>query len=73
MYFWIVASFSPTVLTQNPLDLTLYIQTRFLSYGCDKFLRIYSRGERYGYNMSPKQSLITIQSQHLSLFSESSF
>lgn len=29
------------------LDLTLYIQTSFLSYGCDNFLRIYSRGERY--------------------------
>ncbi|MDK3052761.1 hypothetical protein, partial [Klebsiella michiganensis] len=26
-----------------PLDLTLYIQTPFLSYGCDNFLRIYSR------------------------------
>jgi hypothetical protein len=29
------------------LDLTLYIQTPFLSYGCDNFLRLYSRGERY--------------------------
>ncbi|HCB1716471.1 TPA: hypothetical protein MYP99_004651 [Citrobacter freundii] len=29
------------------MDLPLYIQTRFLSYGCDNFLRIYSRGERY--------------------------
>lgn len=29
------------------VDLTLYIQTSFLSYGCDNFLRIYSRGERY--------------------------
>ncbi|MBV8044521.1 DUF4136 domain-containing protein [Pluralibacter sp.] len=29
------------------VDLTLYIQTLFLSYGCDNFLRIYSRGERY--------------------------
>lgn len=29
------------------VDLTLYIQTPFLSYGCDNFLRIYSRGERY--------------------------
>lgn len=29
------------------LDLALYIQTCFLSYGCDNFLRIYSRGERY--------------------------
>lgn len=29
------------------MDLTLYIQTCFLSYGCDNFLRIYSRGERY--------------------------
>ncbi|MCG8710950.1 hypothetical protein JHU04_004269, partial [Brenneria sp. 4F2] len=26
------------------LDLTLYIQTFLLSYGCDNFLRIYSRG-----------------------------
>ncbi|CAL6702613.1 hypothetical protein KHEC_KMNIHL_18830 [Escherichia coli] len=32
---------------QHFLDLPLYIQTRFLSYGCDNFLRIYSRGERY--------------------------
>lgn len=31
----------------NLVDLPLYIQTRFLSYGCDNFLRIYSRGERY--------------------------
>ncbi|MBW6807820.1 universal stress protein UspB, partial [Salmonella enterica subsp. enterica serovar Weltevreden] len=29
------------------LDLTLYIQTFLLSYDCDNFLRIYSRGERY--------------------------
>ncbi len=29
------------------MDLTLYIQTLFLSYGYDNFLRIYSRGERY--------------------------
>lgn len=29
------------------LDLTLYIQRHFLSYGCDNFLRINSRGERY--------------------------
>jgi hypothetical protein len=29
------------------VDLTLYIQTLFLPYGCDNFLRIYSRGERY--------------------------
>lgn len=29
------------------VDLTLYIQTFLLSYGCDNFLRIYSRGERY--------------------------
>lgn len=29
------------------MDLTLYIQTHFLSYGCDNFLRINSRGERY--------------------------
>lgn len=29
------------------VDLTLYIQTLFLSYGYDNFLRIYSRGERY--------------------------
>lgn len=33
--------------TLMPLDLTLYIQTLFLSYGYDNFLRIYSRGERY--------------------------
>ncbi len=29
------------------MDLTLYIQTPFLSYGCDNFLHIYSCGERY--------------------------
>ncbi|EAT8144426.1 hypothetical protein E8A44_23095 [Salmonella enterica] len=29
------------------VDLTLYIQTFLLSYDCDNFLRIYSRGERY--------------------------
>ncbi|MFK3216723.1 hypothetical protein ITH51_06575 [Salmonella enterica subsp. enterica serovar Weltevreden] len=29
------------------MDLTLYIQTFLLSYDCDNFLRIYSRGERY--------------------------
>jgi len=29
------------------VDLTLYIQTHFLSYGCDNFLRINFRGERY--------------------------
>lgn len=36
-----------TILTFTNLDLTLYIQTHFLSYGCDNFLRINSRGERY--------------------------
>ena len=32
---------------KSTVDLTLYIQTHFLSYGCDNFLRINSRGERY--------------------------
>ncbi|EHD23249.1 hypothetical protein EH206_19720 [Brenneria nigrifluens DSM 30175 = ATCC 13028] len=35
------------VLASTMVDLTLYIQTFLLSYGCDNFLRIYSRGERY--------------------------
>lgn len=44
-----VGCFSLRVISyHNPkLDLPLYIQTPFLSYGCDNFLRIYSRGERY--------------------------
>lgn len=32
---------------KSKMDLPLYIQTHFLSYGCDNFLRINSRGERY--------------------------
>lgn len=31
----------------HPVDLTLHIQTHSLSYSCDNFLRINSRGERY--------------------------
>ncbi len=34
-------------LDSASVDLPLYIQTHFLSYGCDNFLRINSRGERY--------------------------
>lgn len=29
------------------LELILYVQTRFLSYGRVNFLRVYSRSERY--------------------------
>lgn len=31
-----------SIIAAIQLDLTLYIQTLFLSYGCDNFLRIYS-------------------------------
>ncbi|WP_284147714.1 FimD/PapC N-terminal domain-containing protein, partial [Escherichia coli] len=33
-----------SVYVNDQLDLPLYIQTFFLSYGCDNFLRINSRG-----------------------------
>ncbi|EGG4117525.1 hypothetical protein SI35_06110 [Salmonella enterica] len=38
---------SVIALRYESVDLPLYIQSPFLSYGCDNFLRIYSRGERY--------------------------
>lgn len=40
----LIVVYSPSV---PRVDLTLYIQTLFLFYGCDNILRINYRGERY--------------------------